>query len=316
LRVRIKLCGLSESWETYNAGLKEEHNHEHGETTPVRTGGSASVDTDGCGDEDHDQGLEEHEDDTGLAAKVHETSSCETTGSEETLGNGVEVGSLDVGFSDIEIRAGLLEVVDEVGSNTDLGTDVGELGKGTPEESVLLAEWLVDVSGSGSSHLSLIGHIRVGDFRNGSKVEYDGKNSDESSNTKVDPLHGLEGATICADILEDDLSSEDGSNDGTNSLNGLGQLETELGPLGRTADSNVRVGRDFESRQSRTSKEHGTAETSKASLDSRRPEHECADTVDGQAKDEGVSVSKLAQEPSRVSKRADEVGTKVRGLET
>jgi hypothetical protein len=154
----------SGNWKAYNAGLEEEHNHEHGKTSPVRTVGSTGVDTNGCADEDHDQGLEEHEHNTGLAAKVHETSSGETTGSEETLSNGVEVGSLDVGLSDVEIGTGLLEVVDEVGSNTDLSTDVGELSKGTPEESVLLAKGLVDVSGGGGGHLGLISHIGVGDF--------------------------------------------------------------------------------------------------------------------------------------------------------
>jgi hypothetical protein len=129
-------------------------------------------------------------------------------------------------------------------------------------------------------------------------------------------LHGLEGASIGTHVLENDLGSKDRSNDGTNSLNGLRQLETELRPLGRTADSNVRVGRDLEGRQARSSKEHGTAETTKAALNSGRPEHECADAVDGQSEDESVAVSKLAQEPTRVRQGADEVSAKVRSLKT
>jgi hypothetical protein len=252
---------------TYDAGFEEEDDHEHRETSPVRTGGSTGVGADGGGDEDHDHGLEDHQDDTRLAAKVHERSGGETSTGEETLRNSVEVGALDVSLSDGKIRTGLLEVVDEVSRDTDLRADVRELGEGTPEKSVLLAERLVDVSGRGGGHFSLVSHVGVGDFRNGREVEDNSEDADEACNTKVDPLDSLEGTTISTDVLENDLSSEDGSNDGANSLNGLRQLETELGPLGRTAHSNVRVGRDFKSRQTRSSKEHGAAETAERSLD-------------------------------------------------
>ena len=94
-------------------------------------------------------------------------------------------------------------------------------------------------------------------------------------------------------------------------LNGLRQLKTEFRPFRRTAHSNIWVGRSLKCRQARSSKEHGTAEATKASLDSRRPEHECADAVDRQTEDESIAVTELAQEPSRVRKRTDEVGTKV-----
>lgn len=54
-------------------------------------------------------------------------------------------------------------------------------------------------------------------------------------------MYGLEGLAISAYVLEDDLGGEDRSNDGTDSLNGLGQLETELRPLGRTTDGTGKV---------------------------------------------------------------------------
>ena len=129
-------------------------------------------------------------------------------------------------------------------------------------------------------------------------------------------MDGLERLSVGTNVLEDDLSGEDGSNDGANSLDGLRQLETELRVLGRTADSDVRVGGSLKSRQTRTSNEHGTAETTEASLDGRRPEHESTDTVDGETEDEGVAVTKSAKEPSRVGQGTDEVGTKVCSLET
>jgi len=110
-----------------DAGFEEQDNHEHGETTPIRTGSATSVGADSSRDEDDDQALESQEDETGFTANVHPAGSSETTDSEECLGNGVEVCALDVGFDLVEIRARLLEVVDKVGSDTDLSGDVGEL---------------------------------------------------------------------------------------------------------------------------------------------------------------------------------------------
>jgi hypothetical protein len=34
----------------------------------------------------------------------------------------------------------------------------------------LLAKWFVDIAGGGGGHLGLVGHIRVGNFRNGSEL--------------------------------------------------------------------------------------------------------------------------------------------------
>ena len=59
---------------------------------------------------------------------------------------------------------------DELTSNADLTSDVGELSSGTPEESVLLAKRLVDVSGCGSGHLGLVGHVRISNFSYNHKV--------------------------------------------------------------------------------------------------------------------------------------------------
>lgn len=253
--------------ETYNAGFEEKHNHEHGETTPVRTSSAASVGANSRSNEDHDHSLEDHQDNTRLSTKVHKPRSSETSTSKQTLRNSVEVGALDVSLSDSKIRTRLLKVIDEVSRNTDLRANVRELRKSTPEKSVLLTQRLVDVSGSSGGHFSLVGHVGVGDFRDRCKVEDNSEDGDKGGNTKVDPLDSLERTTISADVLEDDLRSEHGSDDRANSLDGLGQLETELGPLGGTADGNVGVGRDFEGGQTRSSKEHGAAETAERSLD-------------------------------------------------
>jgi hypothetical protein len=46
-----------------------------------------------------------------------------------------------------------------------LTSNVRELSSGTPEESVLLAERLVDEAGSSGGHLGLVGHVGVSDLR-------------------------------------------------------------------------------------------------------------------------------------------------------
>jgi hypothetical protein len=103
-----------------NAGFEEEDEHQHGKTTPVRSAVSTSVDSDGSGDEDHDEGLVGKEDITRLS-NVHQSSGGETTNGEKTLGNGVEIGTLFLSGEFVEIWTGLFVVVDEVTGNCHLG---------------------------------------------------------------------------------------------------------------------------------------------------------------------------------------------------
>lgn len=183
--------------------LKEEHNHEESKTAPVGSGGATSVDTDGGSEEDHDSSLVDEQDNAGLDAKVHESSSAETTDGEESLGDGVVVGTLVVSIGGVEVGVSLGEVVDEEGGDTDLSTNVAELSSNTEEESVLLAERLVNVSSGGGHHLSLVGHVGVGDLRDGSEVEDNSEDADEDGDTKVDPLHARQALAVLSDVLED-----------------------------------------------------------------------------------------------------------------
>ena len=246
-----------DGWE--DARLEEEHDHEHSNTAPVAVGSIASVGADSRSEENHDEGLVGKQDVAWLG-HVHETSSRETTNCEETLSDGVEVGTLAMSLVDREIWVGLLEVVDEEGGDGDLSTDVAELGGNTEEESVLLAHWLVNVAGGTSGHLSLISHIGIGDLRKRHKVEDDGEDGDESRDAEVDVLDGRQILAIGTDVLEDDKGGKDGCDNGAHSLEGLRQLETELRPLWRTADGNVWVGCCLEGGKTRADNEHAAAE--------------------------------------------------------
>ena len=201
-----------------DTALEEQNNHEKRKTAPVGSGGSARVDTNGGGEEDHDQGLVGQEDPARPQANVHQTGSRETANGEESLCDGVEVGTLLVSLGDGQVGVGLGEVVDEEGRNSALSTNVAELGGDSPEEGVLLLEGLVDVASSVSHHLSLVGHVGVGDLRDRSEVEDHSEDGDERSNAEVDILNAGERPAILTDVLEDDEGGQDRGNDGADSL--------------------------------------------------------------------------------------------------
>ena len=122
--------------------------------------------------------------------------------------------------------------------------------------------------------------------------------------------------SVLTDVLEDNKGGKHGSDDRADSLERLRKLKTELSPLGGTADSDVGVGGCLKSRQTRANNEHGAAEATEASLDSGRPEHEGTNAVDAETKHEGVAVTELAEEPTRVGERTNEVGTEIGSLKT
>jgi hypothetical protein len=224
-----------------DAALEEHHNHEESETAPVGSSGAAGVDTDCSGQEDHDRCLVGQKNPARLETDVHKTSSRESTDGEEGLSNGIEVGTLLVSLGSVQVGVGLSKVVDKEGGDGALSTDVTELSGDTPEECVLLLEGLVDEAGSVGHHLGLVGHVGVGNLGNRGEPEDNSEKSNENGNAEVDPLHAGERLAILTDVLEDDERGQNRGDDGTDGLERLGELETELSPLGRTAHSNVGV---------------------------------------------------------------------------
>jgi hypothetical protein len=66
-----------------------------------------------------------------------------------------------------------------------LGPDVAKLRSDTEEEGVLLGKWLVLESSLRSAGSGLSSHIGVGNLRNGSEEEDDGKDEYEDGNTLI-----------------------------------------------------------------------------------------------------------------------------------
>jgi len=139
------------------------------------------------------------------------------------------------------------DVVDEEVCNRDLGAHVAELRGHTPEEDVLLVQWLVLVSSlEVSALLFTVGHIGVGNFGNGSEVEDNCEEEDEAAHREVGPLYGFQGRAV--GFVEEHTGSEERRNDCADGLERLGEVQSEFRVPGWTTGCNKRVRRGFEGR--------------------------------------------------------------------
>lgn len=181
--------------------------------------------------ENHDTGHESEEDKARLDP-LHAEGCDKAADGEEALSNSQKVGTV----GGRKRWLSLCDVVDEITSNSDLSTDVAELSSSSPEESILFAERLVNVSSAGGGLLGLLSHVGIGDFGNRREEEDNREEEDEAGDAEVDPLYGFERVAVLAvDVLEDNERGEDRCDDGTDGLERLSQVQPELAVLGRTA---------------------------------------------------------------------------------
>lgn len=104
-------------------------------------------------------------------------------------------------------------------------------------------------------------HLRVCNFRHGSKEEQDDEQRNEASHTKVDPLHILQSLRSIDSLGEEDTRRKQRSDERSNSLNGLREIEADLRVSWWTADGKEWIGCCLEGRKSGTNDEHASAET-------------------------------------------------------
>jgi len=282
-----------------DAGFEEQDDREAGDA-------GVALGTHGGGDEDDDHGHEEHEDPAGFDG-LHGDARDESTDGEQTLCDCELVGT----GGGRRARSDFDHVVDEVAGDGDLCSDVAELGRHTPEEGVLLSEGLVGVVGPVFDGLfGLVGHVGVGDFRDGREEEDDGKEKDEGGDTQIHPLDGLQRlATWGSDVFEENVRGEDGSDDGADGLESLRQVQAHLRVSWRTTGGDEGIGGCLECGETGADDEHAAAEASKTALDARGPEHQRTNAVDAKAGDEGPSVPETTDNPTGVCQRANEVSS-------
>jgi len=200
--------------ERENARLEEENQRDRRDTR-------VTLETHDQAREQHNAGEESHEDETRLG-ELEQTTGDESTDSETSLRDSEEVRARGVRRAWSDCR----NVVDEVAGIRTLRANVAELGEHAKEEGVLFLEGLVLEIGLCAGRSGLGGHVAICDFRDGSEEEDDGEEEDEDCDAEVDPLDGLERGLV--DGFEDDLAGEDGCDDGSYGLEGLGESETEL----------------------------------------------------------------------------------------
>jgi hypothetical protein len=114
-------------------------------------------------------------------------------------------------------------------------------------------------------------HLRVCNFRHGSEEEQDDEQSNEASHTKVDPLHILQSLRSIDSLGEEHTRRKQRSDERSNGLDGLREIETDLRVSWWTADGKERIGCRLEGRQSGTNDEHASAETSERVLNTAGP---------------------------------------------
>lgn len=119
--------------------------------------------------------------------------------------------------------------------DSDLGSSIAELGKRSMEETVLLYERFIAVFG-GARLLSLEGHVCIRDLGNVRHEKDEGEDENEDRDREVDPLHVLQ--RLCVVEVEEDVGAQDGGHDRADAIEGLGDVDSDFGILGRAADCN------------------------------------------------------------------------------
>ena len=139
---------------------------------------------------------------------------------------------------------------------------VTELRKSSVEQSVLLVEGFdrrICVS-----TLGLELHVCIGNLRDSREEEESGEREAKASNGKVNPLHILQRFLALAYADKDDIGAEDWSNNCADSVERLGNVDSELRIPGRSTDGDVGVGSRLERAEAVADDEDGGAKAAKA----------------------------------------------------
>lgn len=82
----------------------------------------------------------------------------------------------------------------------------------------------------------LEGHILVCDFRDIGEEEDAREQEDKYTDGEVDPLHALQGGYIVFCLGEENIRAQHWADDCADGVEGLGEVDSDFGVAGRTAD--------------------------------------------------------------------------------
>lgn len=95
--------------------------------------------------------------------------------------------------------------------------------------------------GVGVRFLSLECHVGISDLRDSGEEEDSSEEKAEASNSKVNPLHVLQGLLVLAHAYKDGVRSEYWCHNCADAIECLGDVDPELRVTRRTADGDVWV---------------------------------------------------------------------------
>lgn len=102
------------------------------------------------------------------------------------------------------------------------------------EQLVLFPEGLILFVDVGLCYLER--HVLVGNFGDIGDEEHSRETKDEDPNGQVYPLYALQGSYIILCACEEDIGAQDGADDCTDGVEGLGEVDSDFGVAWRATD--------------------------------------------------------------------------------
>jgi len=301
--VATKVGGSEGEDSGVHGSLKEEDGNQSTDGGFTGTSAAVSGKSNGAARVDnHDElGLEEDS----------QTSSDESTNSEGNESVAKHVGS--IGSRNTTV---LVSVVDEEGSDGNLGTDVAELSTEGKPHVVLLPD------GTFSVVSSLILNDSLRDLR---KLGEEEENTDSGTSTGDSEVDELDvGKAVLVLASEEELGGDQGSNERGDTVPRLTELETSVGRGRVTDDDSVRVGRSLKSSETTSNDKCASAEATEDSTTvgvgvsrlGNRPEQDSAKRVERKTHQDSLLVTASLKDLSGNGREEEVTTTKVHDLET
>lgn len=151
---------------------------------------------------------------------------------------------------------------------------------------------LVDISGGGL----VVGHVLLGNFGQFGEEEQNHHGGSEAGNTEVHKLHAVERALSDVVVAEEGLTGDQRADEGSETVESLGEVEAESGLFRRPEDGHVTVGAHFQRGQTAGDDESRDDESWEALEFGRRPEAQSADAVESESHVDTVAVAEARDE--------------------
>lgn len=291
---------------------EEVDGHDSADGSLAVTGADVCVESDGADRvDDHDEAGREE--------------SGETSGNETTDGEGDQGVGEKVGSSRLRPTGIVDSVVDEEGTDGNLSTDIAELGDETADHVVLLPDTALTDLTTLNIMLRLDERVvalgLLSDLRKLSEDEDDGDSDTEAGNSEVNELHVGEVVRVLTG--EESLGSDEGTDERSDTVPGLAELETRRGSLGVTNDNGVRVGGSLKGSKTAGDHQGASAETTERCRGillgtevSSGPEHDRTDRVESQTHEDTDLVTEALQNLSSNGGEQKVTSTEIHDLQT